>query len=129
MNYLSTPLEYTPSESRINLPLVQSVLAMQQNKYDVAKQKVQQTLDAFGFQKMLRPQDNEYIQAKLNSITNKINSYGDKNLAHSNVSDSITSVNIGKIGISILFINTPDKSVGSFNNIPAPKDGLTVQLS
>jgi len=89
MNYLSTPLEYTPSESSINLPLVQSVLAMQQGSYNIAKQKVQQTLDAFGLQKMLRPQDNEYIQAKLNSITNKINSYGDKNLAHSNVSDSM----------------------------------------
>lgn len=89
MNYLSTPIEYAPTPTDANFELLAKVSLMQQGRYDVAKEKVQQTLDAFGLQKMLRPQDNEYIQAKLNSITNKINSYGDKNLAHSNVTDSI----------------------------------------
>lgn len=89
MNYLSTPLEYTPSKSSVNLPLVQKIMSMQQGTYDVAKQNIQQTLDAFGVQAVLRPQDAEYIQAKLSGVTAKINSFENKNLAQSNVTDSI----------------------------------------
>lgn len=33
-NYLSTPLEYTPSKSSVNLPLIQKVMKEKQNEYD-----------------------------------------------------------------------------------------------
>ena len=86
-NYLSKPVTYEKSESSINLPLLNTVLATKQGKYDVAKEQIQQTLDAFGNIQVLRDQDKEYIAGKLSSITSDINGYGNRDLSQSGVSE------------------------------------------
>ncbi len=65
---------------------------MQQQKYDVNHQQIQQTLDAFGAIKTLRPEDDAYIASKLNSITTQANAMGG-NLANQSITDQF----LGKI--------------------------------
>lgn len=92
-SYLSKPFEPTEVKSNVNVPLTLKVLDMKQGRYDVAKTQIQQTLDAYGQMMALRPEDNEYIAAKLNDITTQINESGNLDLSQSNVADSL----IGKV--------------------------------
>lgn len=89
-NYLSQPVKYSAPPTDANFELLSKVSLMQQQKYDVNHQQVQQTLDAFGAMKTLRPQDDAYIASKLNSITTQANAMGG-NLANQSTSDSFIS--------------------------------------
>jgi len=90
-SYLSQA--YEPNKQRVdeNFPLLFKVMEMTQGKYDANKKQIQDTLDAFGAMQALRPEDNEYISAKLSDITTQINSLGEVNLAKSSHADTLLS--------------------------------------
>jgi len=79
--------------SNINLPLTNQVLAMKQGTYDVKKKEIQQTLDALGgvASELLRPQDKEYLAAKINEVTNQINQSANRNLTEGSTAQNITT--------------------------------------
>jgi hypothetical protein len=89
-NFLSQPVQYAKPPSDSNFELLSKVAMMQQQKYDVNHQQVQQTLDAFGAIKTLRAEDDEYIASKLNSITTQANTMGG-NLANQSMSNQFIS--------------------------------------
>lgn len=89
-NYLSQPVKYAAPPTDANFELLSKVALMQQQKYDVNHQQVQQTLDAFGAMKTLRPEDDAYIASKLNSITTQANAMGG-NLANQSISSQFIS--------------------------------------
>lgn len=91
-NYLSQDIQYNKPPTDANFELLAKVALAQQQKYDVNHQQIQQTLDQFGAIKTLRPEDDAYIAAKLNSITTQLNSAGG-NLASQSLTDSL----MGKI--------------------------------
>ena len=79
-SFLGTTFENTPVQSKINAPMIQTVLSMKQGQYDATKQKLQAGLDQLEALQVLRPQDSEYIQAKINSTVNSINDYSNLEL-------------------------------------------------
>lgn len=91
-SFLGTTFENTPVQSSVNLPLVQTVLAMKQGTYDANKAKLQAGLDQLGMLQVRRPQDQEYIQAKTEELTNKINDYGNRDLSQSYVADDLFNI-------------------------------------
>lgn len=91
-NYLSTPIKYAAPPTDANFELLSKVALMQQQKYEANHQQIQSTLDAFGAMKTLRPEDDAYIAAKLNSITEQANAMGG-NLANRSLTDQF----LGKI--------------------------------
>jgi len=91
-SYISNqPIQYTPTQSGINLPLQAQVLTLKEGKYNTAKAQIQQTLDAYGAQDLLRDQDKEYLAGKLNYITTQINQSGNRDLSKSYVAQGIMS--------------------------------------
>jgi hypothetical protein len=89
-NYLSQPIEVQPVQSSLNIPLMEKALAMRQGKYDANKSKAEQTLAQYGeVLKALRPEDNEYLAAKLNDLSSAIKDAGDLSLSSN--SDNIMS--------------------------------------
>lgn len=89
-NYLSQPIKYAAPPTDANFEILSKVALMQQQKYDANHQKIQSTLDQFGAIKTLRPEDDAYIAAKLNSITTQANAMGG-NLANQSSADSLLS--------------------------------------
>jgi hypothetical protein len=87
-NYLSQPTKYAAPPSDNTFELLAKVALAQQQKYDINHQKIQETLDAFGVMRTLRPEDDAYIAAKLNNITTQIESTGG-NLANQSLTDSL----------------------------------------
>ena len=88
-NFLGSTYVNEPVQSSINLPLIQSVLAAKQGQYDTNKAKIQSGLEQLSQLQVLRPQDKEYIQAKMQDITTKINNYGENDLSQSFVADDM----------------------------------------
>lgn len=90
-NYLSQT--YLPNQPRTdeNFQLLANVQLMKQQTYDYNREKIQQQLNAFGMQDVIRPQDQEYIAARLNDITNQLNGLGNRNLADQSVTNQINS--------------------------------------
>lgn len=86
-NYTSRPIELTPITSNINFPLIQQVLAVKQSKYDQANQNVKQGISTLENIKVLRPEDQEYIDLKINNLVNDLNGMADKDLSNGSVSD------------------------------------------
>lgn len=90
-NFLQS--SYLPTQPRTdeNFNLLAQVQLMKQQKYDVNQQKIQETLDAWGMQQVLRPQDKEYIANKLSYLTDTINGLGNRDLSLTNVTNDINS--------------------------------------
>jgi hypothetical protein len=89
-NYLSQPIEVQPVQSSLNIPLMEKALAMRQGKYDANKSKAEQTLAQYGqILKAQRPEDNEYLAAKLNDLSSAIKEAGDLSLSSN--SDNVMS--------------------------------------
>lgn len=88
-NFLGSAYINEPVQSSINLPLLQSVLAAKQGEYDANKAKITSGLEQLSQLQVLRPQDKEYIQAKMQDITTKINNYGNSDLSQSFVADDM----------------------------------------
>lgn len=91
-SFLGTTYENTPVQSSVNLPLVQTVLAMKQGTYDANKAKLQAGLDQLSTLQVLRPQDQEYIKQRTEELTNKINDYENRDLSQSYVADDLFNV-------------------------------------
>jgi hypothetical protein len=90
-NYLSKPIETLPPTSSINTQLIAQVQGAKQGQYNLAKQQINQTLDAFENLKVLRPQDNAYIEAKLTDLRAKLDNSAYKDLSDINLSDNLMS--------------------------------------
>ena len=90
-NYLSKPIETLPPLSSIDHQLVDQVLAAKQGQYNLAKQQINQTLDAFENLKVLRGQDQAYIEAKLTDLRAKLDNSAYKDLSDINLSDNLMS--------------------------------------
>jgi hypothetical protein len=88
-NFLGSAYINEPVQSSINLPLIQQVLAAKQGEYDANKAKLTSGLEQLSQLQVLRPQDKEYIQAKMQDITTKINTYGNSDLSQSFVADDM----------------------------------------
>lgn len=90
-NYLGSTYKPATPRTDENFALMVQVAQMKQSVYDTKKAQIQQTLDAFGNIDVLRDQDKEYIAAKLGSIRNDINSYGNRDLSQPGVGDELMS--------------------------------------
>lgn len=81
-NYLSSPYEISKPPQDENFPLLLKTMEMRQGKYDANKAKAEQTLAEYGEKlKALRPEDNEYLAAKLNDLSYSIKEAGDLSLS------------------------------------------------
>ena len=90
-NYLSQKIETLEPMKPINTQLVGQVLAAKQGQYNLAKQQINQTLDAFENLKVLREQDQAYIEAKLTDLRAKLDNSAYKDLSDINLSDNLMS--------------------------------------
>lgn len=90
-SYLSQKIETLPPSSSVNVELIAQVQGAKQGQYNLAKTQINQTLDAFENLKVLRPQDQEYIQAKLTDLKSKLDASTYKDLSDINLSDSLMS--------------------------------------
>lgn len=90
-NYTSKPLEVAPVTSSINLPLIQQVLAVKQGQYSQVKQNIDQGILQLENLKVLRPEDQEYIDSKINQMYSTLDNMGDKDFSRGNVADSYYS--------------------------------------
>lgn len=88
-NYTSQPIQVTQPASNVNLPLTNQVLAMRQQKYDANKEKINQTVSTFTNLDIMRPQDKEYLANRISTITNTVNSSGDRDLSQGAIADDI----------------------------------------
>lgn len=90
-SYLSQKIETLPPSSSVNVELIAQVQGAKQGQYNLAKTQINQTLDAFENLKVLRPQDQEYIQSKLTDLKSKLDASTYKDLSDINLSDSLMS--------------------------------------
>ena len=88
-SYLSQPYQANQPFKDENFPLLAKVMELRQGKYDLAKSKMQQTLDAFGQIQVLRDIDNNYIGEKLNSVVSEVNDLGNLDLSRARNSDML----------------------------------------
>ena len=88
-NYLSKPIETLEPWKPINSELVGQVLAAKQGQYNLAKQQISQTFDAFESLKVLRPEDQEYINSKIVNLKENLDNSAYKDFSDINLSDSI----------------------------------------
>jgi hypothetical protein len=89
-SFLSTAYSDTELQNNFNPNLAAKVLAVKQNKYDVNKAQIEQTLAAYKNQiKGLRDSDNEYIAASLKQVESVINGYGNKDYSLTSTKDTL----------------------------------------
>lgn len=89
-SFLSTAYSDTELQNNFNPNLAAKVLAVKQNKYDVNKAQVEQTLSVYKNQlKGLRDSDNEYIAASLKQVESVINGYGNKDYSLTSTKDTL----------------------------------------
>lgn len=87
-NYTSQPITLAPVSSSINLPLIQQVLQVKQGTYNQADAQIQQGLSSLEQLKFLRPQDNAYLQEKIQGMTASLDNLQDKDLSNPNVASN-----------------------------------------
>ena len=90
-NYLSKPIETLPPTSSINTQLIAQVQGVKQGQYNLAKQQINQTLDAFENLKVLGDHNQAYIEAKLTDLRAKLDNSAYKDLSDINLSDNLKS--------------------------------------
>lgn len=90
-NYLSQKIDFAEPFKAMNTPLVANVLAAKQGQYNIGKQKLTSAIDAFENLKVLRPEDQEYIEAKLTDLKSRLDEDSYKDFSDTNLSDSLMS--------------------------------------
>lgn len=122
-NYTSKPLEVAPVTSSINLPLVQQVLAVKQGQYQQVKQNIDQGILQLENLKVLRPEDQEYIDNKINQMYYSLDDMGDKDLSRGNVADSYYSA-IKSVGSDPIVADAVGNTM-KYNNFTQQMQKLT----
>lgn len=89
-NYLSKPIETAPIVSNYNFELINQVLATKQGQYNYNREKLQNAIAYVENLKVIRPQDQEYLNAKISEMYSTLN-MGDKNLSDGVVADTYYS--------------------------------------
>jgi len=87
-NYTSQPITLAPVTSSINLPLIQQVLQVKQGTYNQVDANIQSGISAIENLKLLRPQDTEYLNTKLQGMTASLDNLQDKDLSNPNVAST-----------------------------------------
>jgi len=113
-NYLGQTFVPNTPRTDENFNLWSQVAQMKQSTYNSNKSQLQQTLNVIGAQQLLRPQDTEYLAAKITDVTNKINSSANRNLADSNVTQELTSTISGIVADP--YISDAIAQTAKFNN-------------
>ena len=90
-NYLSQKIDFAEPFKAMNTPLVANVLAAKQGQYNIGKQKLTSAIDAFENLKVLRPEDQKYIEAKLTDLKSRLDEDSYKDFSDTNLSDSLMS--------------------------------------
>lgn len=89
-NYLSRPIETAPVVSNYNFDLINKVLATKQGRYEQNRAMIEQGIAQIENLKVARPQDQEYLDARLSQMYNTLN-MGEKDLSSGIVADTYYS--------------------------------------
>lgn len=101
-DYSNIPL-YTP-----DFTLIQNGLAYKQGKLDTNRQKLQTARDQFGALDVVKGEDQEYLEGRLQQVTEMTNKYAGMDLSN----DSLTNSLIGNMG-QILDDNVKSAVIGT----------------
>jgi hypothetical protein len=89
-NYLSKKIEYSDTIDTSAIDLFGKVAMMKQQKYDVAENQIQQTLDQYGsLGSSMREYGKNYLAGKLDEVTKMINQSGSRDLSKNGVARNI----------------------------------------
>lgn len=89
-NYLSKPIQYSNTIDTSAIDLFGKVATMKQQKYDVAVNQIQNTLDQYGsLGSTMREYGKEYLASKLDEVTQVINQSGGRDLSRNGIAKGI----------------------------------------
>lgn len=91
VSYQSTTFKNSPYVPPVDLGLLTNVLSYQQSKFDTNALKIQSRIDQLATMDVMKDEDREYLNNKVNNLVNNLNNLGGVNLADTNVSNSIES--------------------------------------
>src|SRR5690349_16782609 len=91
-NYLSRELQYGTTISTDVTDILFKVAMAKEEKYNVAQNAIQNTVDQYGaLAQNLRQKGKEYLAGKLDAVTQLVNNSGDRDLSKSGVARAINS--------------------------------------
>ena len=125
----STPRQYAPYQEQFNKELLAKALQYKQGKYDLNKEKIQQTVQNITGLDLMRPQDAEYLNNKLQNVLNVVNQYGVGDLSLDSNTDYIKSsiANIADDKVMAGYLGTMSVRNIQKEAEEARKDGKFVQ--
>lgn len=95
VSYVSTPYKSDPYVLPLGLNLLGKVLSIKQDKFDKEGEKIQQGINQLGALDIIRPQDKEYADQKINELVTGINSLGGVDLTDQNTASYLESLGSG----------------------------------
>lgn len=96
VSYLSKTFSSSPYVLPIDLGLFANVLSIKQKKFDDNAQRVQSQIDQMGLLDVIKPEDQQYLNSKINNIVNTVN-----NLGGVDFSDPNTALQIEALGSDV----------------------------
>jgi len=90
--YISPSAQQSQFISGIPLDLVIQVGSMKQAQYNQAVQNTQSMLDYYGQQDIIRPEDKDIINNKLNDTVNNLNTFSDLDLSDPRVQSQLSGI-------------------------------------
>lgn len=85
VSYLSTPLESSPYVLPLDLGLFSNVMSIKQKKIDDNVSAVQAGIDQLGLLDVMKDEDKNYLNEKINGLVGSINNLGGVDFSDSNI--------------------------------------------
>jgi hypothetical protein len=84
VSYLSQPVKPNPYVLPVDLDLMGKVLQYKDQQYQQHKEQIQQTVNNFAGLDVMKPEDRQYLNTKINSLVQNINNNGNADLSDPN---------------------------------------------
>lgn len=92
VSYLSKTYNSNPYVLPISLDIMAKVLSYKQDKYDQNAQKIQDEINTFGSFDVIKPEDRQYLNGKINNLVNNVNSLGGVDLSDQSIANQVESL-------------------------------------
>lgn len=89
VSYLSQPVKSSAYVPPVDLGIFANVLQTKQQQFDLGAAKEQESINQMANLDVIRPQDREYLNNKINNLTSTINNFGGKDFSDPNVLNQI----------------------------------------
>lgn len=92
VSYVSSTLKSTPYVLPVNLDLMSKVLSFKEQNFKTNASKIQNQINTIQSTDLIKSQDKEYLDSKINNVVTHINNLGGLDLGDYNVSNNLSQL-------------------------------------